>query len=192
MIKKLLIYIGLLVGLLFLFALKNFMLQTHYIQKAKDAIQKREYIKAIDYYERVVLAYLPLVGYSDEAIGAIRDMCPKLSIPDEKLYCYETLRVDARQVESFYKPYQKEVELATREIIEIKSREFGKNSKTLKAIKTQETHTWNTHTLWGFMVPLSLLTWVGSTLAWIWRREKKFILVSVAGYALWLVSLYLA
>ncbi len=180
------------------FIYKNIDLQRDFLKEAKKMERQRDFVSAVDYYERVILAHVPFLGYSEKAVEKLKKLCEeKLQTFDEKLHCYETLRAAVRQVESFYSPF-KDVEIfATEKIIGLKlsylKQKHGNLSEELKsAVLEQETYRRKTHAVWGFLVPFSLLVWVGSTIAWIWLRSRRFIVSGVLGYLLWLVSLYLA
>ncbi len=192
-----LIVSGIFILTLILFSFKNLSLQREYMEKAVDAEKRGELIRAIDYYERVVLAYTPVIGKSARAVRRLENLCSKLGVFDERLYCYETLRLAVRQIEWLFPRYKDVEARATGKIIEMKlsalKGERGDIGRDLvQDIVAQETHRFKPNPYWSLLASLSLLGWIGSVPAWILLRKKILIGVGILSYTLWLLSLYMA
>lgn len=192
--------------ILVLFSLKAFITQKNFITEAKKTDNS---IKAIRYYERALLSYIPLSPYNKEAITGILERCKNFKDTEQKLYCYESLRSSLYQIRSFYQPYKEEIksiepliaELKAKQMIQWKYNNFSeKNYQNLynhhiEILK----YDGSPSVLWSIISVFSLLAWIGSVFLIITRGyaapiNKKYLLIGFVNFilffSLWLIGLY--
>jgi len=191
-----------------LFCLKLFINQKNFISEAKNTNNP---IKAIRYYERVILSYIPFSPYNKGAIKGILGKCKSLEDTEQKLYCYETLRSDLYQIKSFYQPYKEEIEKLEPLIAELKSKQMIQWKYNNFSEKDYQS-LYNYHikilrydaspsVMWSIISVFSLLGWIGSVFLIIFKGlgrllNKRYLLIGfitfIIFFVLWVLSLYLA
>ena len=195
------VYAGLvLLSVMFLSLIyKNYNLQKDFYEKGNSLKQENKLIPAIDAYERVILAYIPLSPYNDKAISEIQILCNKL-ISYDRLYCLETLKAALFQIQSFYQPYSRLREKTTEEIIRLRTQLYMKDlnipqdkEEEIFSIMDEITRKeFNPDKFWSFLVPVTLIGWIGLVIAGIWYRKVYYFLGAGISFIIWIISLYMA
>ncbi|WP_460180876.1 hypothetical protein [Thermodesulfovibrio sp. TK110] len=194
--------------MLLIFYLRLLLQQKEFITQAK---QTDSPIKAITYYERVILSYIPLSPYNREAVDGILEQCKKVNDQEQKLYCYETLRSALYQVRSFYQPYKEEIkrvepliaELKTYEMIQWKYNNFSK--KDYQRLYNYHIeilrYDGSPSLLWSMVCVFSLFAWIGCVCLMVFKGfetplNKRYLIWGFAGFvlffSLWIIGLYSA
>ncbi|WP_353685906.1 hypothetical protein [Thermodesulfovibrio sp. 3462-1] len=191
--------------MLLILYLRLFLQQKDFINEAK---QTNSPVKAISYYERVILSYIPLSPYNREAVNGILEQCKKID-NEQKLYCYETLRSALYQVRSFYQPYREEIKRLEPLIAEIKTHEMIQwKYNNLSERDYQRLYNYNIEILrydgspsvfWSMVSVLSLFAWICSICFIIFKGfktpiNKRYLLWGLTGFivffSLWIIGLY--
>lgn len=192
--------------ILILFSLKAFVTQKNFITEAKKTDNS---IKAIRYYERALLSYVPFSPYNKEAITGILKICKNLTSTEQKLYCYESLRSSLYQIRSFYQPYKEEIKSIEPLIAELKAKQMIQWKYNNFSEKDYQ-NLYNYHieilkydaspsVLWSIISIFSLLAWISSVFLIIIRGyatplNKKYLLIGLVNFilffSLWLIGLY--
>lgn len=194
--------------IIFFFYAKAFITQKNFISEAKKTDNS---IKAVRYYERALLSYVPLSSYNKEAIEGILERCKNFKDTEQKLYCYETLRSALYQIRSFYQPYKEEIkniepliaELKTKQMIQWKYNNFSEKdyqrlyNHHIEILKYETSPS----VLWSIISIFSLLAWIGSVFLIIIKGfntplNRKYLLIGfmsfVLFFSLWIIGLYIA
>lgn len=194
--------------IIFLFCAKAFITQKNFISEAKKTDNS---IKAVRYYEKALLSYIPLSPYNKEAILGTLERCENFKDTEQKLYCYETLRSALYQIRSFYQPYKDEIkniepsiaELKTKQMIQWKYNNFSEKDYQRLYNHHMEILKYDSSPsgLWSIISIFSLLAWIGSVF-WIIIKgfntplNKKYLLIGfvsfVLFFSLWIIGLYIA
>lgn len=194
--------------IIFFFYAKAFITQKNFISEAKKTDNS---IKAVRYYERALLSYVPLSSYNKEAIEGILERCKNFKDTEQKLYCYETLRSALYQIRSFYQPYKEEIkniepliaELKTKQMIQWKYNNFSEKDYQRLYNHHMEILKYETSpsVLWSIISIFSLLAWIGSVFLIIIKGfntplNRKYLLIGfmsfVLFFSLWIIGLYIA
>lgn len=190
--------------IIFFFYAKAFITQKNFISEAKKTDNS---IKAVRYYERALLSYVPLSSYNKEAIEGILERCKNFKDTEQKLYCYETLRSALYQIRSFYQPYKEEIkniepliaELKTKQMIQWKYNNFSEKDYQRLYNHHMEILKYETSpsVLWSIISIFSLLAWMGSVFLIIIKGfNRKYMLIGfmsfVLFFSLWIIGLYIA
>ncbi|WP_353684106.1 hypothetical protein V4D30_09555 [Thermodesulfovibrio sp. 3907-1M] len=201
-----LFFLILILIMLLIFYLRLFLQQKDFMNKAKHS---NDSIKAITYYERVILSYIPFSPYSREAVNGILEKCKKTGDDEQKLYCYETLRSALYQVRSFYQPYREEIKKLEPLIAELKTYEMIQwKYNNLSEKDYQRLYNYNIEIMqydsspsvfWSMVSVLSLFAWICSVCFIILKGlktpiNKRYLLWGLTGFilffSLWIIGLY--
>ncbi len=187
-IKKLLLIFTVLI---LAFFVKNIFYQYKNFSKAENSYKNGEFIQAIDYYERVILAYTPFSKIVNESVKNLKNICVNTDDSFIKLYCYETLKSSLFQIRSFYQPYRDDLNFAINQSAIIKAHNDANFTKEYLSLdKFNRTP----NTFWSL---LSILSFLGIIIFLYYLIQKNRINLISLGFILiltviWLISLYMA
>lgn len=193
---------------IFFLIIRALITQQGFIGEAKKA---QDPVKAVRYYERALLFYVPLSPYNKEAVEGILEKCKNMIESEQKLYCYETLRSSLYQIRSFYIPYREELEKLNSLIAELKTSEMinwkynGFSQKHHQSIYNYHIeilkYDGSPSTFWSVISVFSLIGWIASVLFIILKGFKepiriKLLIGGIACFALffflWITGLLMA
>jgi tetratricopeptide (TPR) repeat protein len=186
--------------LLIIFLSKNLVYQFKNYSLAKEYQSKGDMYQAIDYYERVILAYTPLSPVINNSVDNLLNICYKANDQELKLYCLETLRSSLIQTKSFYQPYYELLEKLNIDTAELRTEIITKNYQITnkKEIYNQQLNIIKFNrfpdTFWSFLSILALIGWISMVFYTILKPEKtliRWIVISIF-YILWAYGLYKA
>ena len=181
------------------FAYKNINIQKEFYKKGLEYEKNNLLIPAIDAYERVILAYVPLSPYNRKALDKILYICERLDSYD-KLYCYETVKASLFQIQSFYQPFENIKDEVFEKIVNLRTELYAadlqlsedEKSKIRPIMEEIAKKEFNPDKFWAFIAPVSLISWISFVIAGIWYRKLYFYLGFILSFVIWVVSLYMA